>query len=245
MEEIKKRVLIASGIVEIKKNKIPIVDLINYTNAVEHTLRKNGYIVEKVEEHDILSFFQTYSPFGNCLDKNVFITNTESVREKLNKYILNNISDEIKKLLRLEVKYNIPIIFEDNIIVYSVFSNDEIQDKLKSILYYDSFNNAYLVSLKNISYEEVLERIIENSTKTKKSTLEVNEILDFKEKIDALIEPKYDNIKYAFKLDIDKDKLFKYSNYINKYYISAKENTEYLNENNNIKTLLSVLKRKM
>lgn len=241
MEEIQKRVLIASGIIGIGKKSIPIKDLMNYINITTHKLRKNNYIVEKVNENDIFTFLRMYLGFTKTVDGNILIEKEEYTFKILNKHFLNNLSEDLKKLLRIEIKYNMPIIFNNNIVVYSFFS----QERLKNILYYDELNNAFLISFKDISYNEFLDSIIENSDKIKKITLKIDEMLEFKSKIDCLIDSKYSNIEYAFKMDINKDKLSKYSDYINIYHNISKENTNYLEENNKIKQLLSTLKRKI
>ena len=116
MEEIQKRVLIASGIIGIGKKSIPIKDLMNYINITTHKLRKNNYIVEKVNENDIFTFLRMYLGFTKTVDGNILIEKEEYTFKILNKHFLNNLSEDLKKLLRIEIKYNMPIIFNNNIV---------------------------------------------------------------------------------------------------------------------------------
>ena len=244
MKEIQKKVLITSGIVEIQKRIIPIKDLINYINTIIPVLKKNNYFVDKVEEKDILSFFRVYSGFGKCVDGNIVIENYDYTLEKIKKHILVNMDDDLKKLFRIKIKYNMPIVFDNNIIIYSFFTNDEIQDKLKQILYYDDLNKAFLISLEDVSYEDVINNIIQTSTTVKKSKLQLNKVLEFKDKINAITDSEYDNLKLVFNFDIDDEKLSNYSDNINNYCVIAQKNTYCLEKSGNVKLLLRVLKEK-
>ena len=245
MEEISKKILIASGIVEIKKSIIPVEELVNYINTTSHNLKTHNYNVEKTTKEDLLIFFNRFPGFGKYNGKEIIIDKLDNTLEKISGFILKDLSEDLKKVLRLEIKYNLPINFNDDIIVYSFFSNDAIQDKLKNILYYDLLNDAYLISFNDVSYDEVLNYIIKSSSKIKKSSIQIDRVLEFKAKIDSLVDTKYDNIRYAFKMDMDVDKLIKYSKYIKDYYGIAEENTAYLEENDKIKPLLSILKQKI
>ena len=200
MENVPKRFLITSGIIQLGKNSILIKDLMDYINITTHKLRKNNYSVEKINESDIYIFFKMYPGLGQCSNGFILIEKPEYASKIINKHILVNISDELRNLLRLEVKYNLPIIFNDDIVVYSFFSSDDIQYKLKEILEYDSLNNAFLISFKEASYTDISNYIIENSSKIKRSSISLNEVLEFKSKIDGLVDPKYYNIKHAFKI---------------------------------------------
>ena len=243
MKTIKKNVLIASGIIEIGKSNINIKDLVNYINRVYNLLKVENYTVDKPEEHDIHLFFKYRPMLGMINNDNIVIQNMDFTIEQLNKAFLGNLSNDEIKLLKGENKYLLPVILDNEMIIYKFKTNDTIQDEVKKVSYLDDTKDSFVISLNKIEDLNIFKKFLSKCIFVKKNVISLNIVDEFMFETINLKGEKYNNL-YKF-FNFDKFSLeFKktYDNLI-KYYDIAIRNEEYLNKKFDNKELVYKLSK--
>ena len=239
MEKIKNSVLIASGIIKIRKPEITLEEIINYSKQISSRLKDTNYCRTILNSYDIMEFFNYYPYIGN-IKQDKIILNKKNIR-KISEFFLSDIPDDLKMIFDKTDKYIFPIVLDDKLINYHFISNDNILNKIKSKLYYDNKNNSYILDLENIKSilgEENLisfiKELFDKEKIIKKDILDYKSLLNIIEHLDLIKKQNFENINYFdesnlfSKVYLMSDIIFNYCYIANKNKINIEGNTNKL-----------------
>lgn len=228
MEKIKKNVVISSLLIQLNKHKIGVKEVIEYSKNINKKLKGTKYSVDILDEQSIYTFFNHFPVFGKIKNDIIELSHDANHKNKIKKFFLSEIDEDILLLLKKNEKVIFPIITNNQLTNYylSIDSN-ELLDSVKDELYYDNDKQErYLLDLETVSKKigrdninYFLETILNNSTFEKKETFKCTTILEYIEYVDGLSELKFKNLEYNLNvlenvsnLSLTANNLFNYYN---------------------------------
>lgn len=238
MEKIKKNILIACFLMQLKQEKVSVKEIIGYSKDMFEKLKGTKYKVDILDEQNIRAFFNYFPVFGKIKNGVIELNN----KEKLKKFFLSDIDERLILLLKNKEKVILPVKAKDKLINYYLSINDnKMLDSIKEYFDYDEENKErYILDLnlakKNLGEENIacfIEIILNNSIIEKTDTYECNLILECADYIDYLNDSRFKNIEAKFKLSNELLRLKTVSDSLYMYYKVASNNKEVLEQINN------------
>lgn len=238
MEKINKNVLITIFLIQLKKDVVSVKEIIDFSKDMNKKAKGTKYKVDILDEQMVCNFFNRFPIFGKIKNGVIELGN----QEKLKKFFLSDIDEELILLLKKKEKVILPIIVKNKLINYYLnISNNELLDSVKEDFDYDGDNKeSYLLDLniviKKLGEENIdyfIDTILSNSVIENKDTYECSLILEYADYIDYLNDLRFKNIETKFDLSNEMLKLKIVSERLYMYYKIASNNKEVLENINN------------
>ena len=222
------------------KDRIDIMDIINYTKMIESKLNKSSYTVEKVDLKEITSFVNYHSVDMEIENSIIKIKDLNRLKHIIEKYKLNEVDEKIKHLFIKPDNYTFTLLANDNLVLYEILSTNSILKNNKKKFYLANNTDSYLINLEAVmnvqkinNIEIFINKLFTESESIKTNHFNYNAVLKYLENIESLIN-NYNNISnYLGSLENIK-KAKEKSKEILEYIKVANINTTYLSKDSSL-----------
>ena len=233
MREVGSNIIIFSYIRQTNENEISVDEIINYINYLRTTLKKTNYYFKDIDVREVVRITSMYPMICDYSNRKIIIKDCISSHNRIDKFFLNNISDELKSYLVKPEKFVFPILYENNIVLYNFHSNNKELNELKDKLYFDNIkSDGYILDLKSIDYsiKNKIISVILNEKVFSKDIVDYDKLIDFINYLEKLNNKKYREISQSFNISNDLSLVHSYYKFLNEYCLSANNNKEILSK---------------
>lgn len=236
MKKIESKILVFSFIVQTYDKEISIEKFFEYVNVVRSKIKGTEYYIDKMGINEVSNILSMYSFIAHFSNSKIIIDDIDSAHYKINKFILKDVDEELKKYLVKGEKFIFPIIYEKNLILYKFNSTDLLLNSIKEKFCCDKKNdNAYIINLDtaNKSIDNIEEYILNLilSSKIQRDIINHDDLIDFINYIDGLVNNKNKFFEDYFGITKQIEEIHESYKVMDEYHLSAGKNTALLGKN--------------